>query len=93
MKSYSHNNYEGDASIGRADAFLNGGDAHSLIISRFADAYAATDFAQNGGQRDRYTLDAFAQNYGKKLQQSISTNPLFFAAPFSGLVAPAAYNL
>ncbi|PIB02567.1 Aromatic peroxygenase [Cercospora beticola] len=90
--SYSHNNYEGDASIGRADAFLNGGDAHSLIISRFEEAYRATDFAVNGGQRDRYTLDAFAQDYGKKLNQSIATNPLFFAAPFSGLVAPAAYN-
>ncbi|KAI5363761.1 putative chloroperoxidase [Septoria linicola] len=90
--SYSHNNYEGDASIGRADAYLNNGDAHSLIISRFAEGYAATDFAKNGGQRNRYTLDAFAQDYRDKLRQSIQQNPYFLAAPFSGLVAPAAYN-
>ena len=31
--SYSHNTYEGDSSIGRGDAYLNNGDAHSVSIS------------------------------------------------------------
>jgi len=34
--SYSHNKYEGDTSIGRPDAYLNNGDAHSLDVNRFA---------------------------------------------------------
>lgn len=87
--SYSHNNYEGDSSIGRRDAYINNGDAHSLDTSRFASAYAVgvTD------KSDRYTLDKFAQNFGTKADESESTNPYYFSAPFSGaLVAPAAYN-
>lgn len=53
--SYSHNVYEGDASIARGDAYINNGDAHSLQIPRFASAYAI------GTDNDRYTLDKFAQ--------------------------------
>lgn len=33
--SYSHNNYEGDSSVTRVDAYLNNGDAHSLSIDKF----------------------------------------------------------
>ncbi|KAK3723437.1 hypothetical protein LTR37_001689 [Vermiconidia calcicola] len=85
--SYSHNVYEGDASIGRKDAYLNNGDAYSLDIKRFTEVYAL------GLKNDRYTLDMFAQDFLKKSQQSIATNPYYFAAPFSGtLVAPVAYN-
>ncbi|CAK4033781.1 Aromatic peroxygenase [Lecanosticta acicola] len=97
--SYSHNIYEADVSIGRADAYISSkyglapGDAHSLVISRFQSAYDATNLKVNGvGPADRYTLDAFAQNFGSKLNESIATNPYFFSAPFAGLVAPAAYN-
>lgn len=84
--SYSHNVYEGDSSIGRRDAYLNNGDAHSLDPARFASAYALN-------KNNRYTLDLFAQNFAAKAQESISTNPYYFAAPFSTtLVSPAAYN-
>lgn len=84
--SYSHNVYEGDSSIGRRDAYLNNGDAHSLDVERFASAYALN-------KNNRYTLDLFAQNFASKAQESISTNPYYFAAPFSTtLVSPAAYN-
>lgn len=48
--SYSHNNYEGDGSIGRNDAYLNNGDAHSLNVTKFERVYAV------GGPEDRYTL-------------------------------------
>jgi len=85
--SYSHNNYEGDASIGRNDAYLNNGDAHSLNVTRFASAYAAHD--GNG----HYNLDLFAQNFALKVQESIENNPLYFSAPFSTfVVSPAAFN-
>lgn len=33
--SYSHNNYEGDSSVTRADAYVNNGDAHSLQLDKF----------------------------------------------------------
>ncbi|EME42780.1 hypothetical protein DOTSEDRAFT_176075 [Dothistroma septosporum NZE10] len=93
--TWAHNIYEGDTSIGRSDAYLNNGDAHSLNIDRFKSAYAATAAAagDNSVGADRYTLDAFAQNFGEKVQESISTNPYYFAPVFSTtLVAPAAYN-
>lgn len=48
--SYSHNNYEGDGSIARYDAYTNNGDAHSLSVDKFEGVYAV------GGSEDRYTL-------------------------------------
>lgn len=87
--SYSHNVYEGDASIARNDAYINNGDAHSLNVDRFASAYA---LGVNDGS-DRYTLDKIAQNFASKTEESIQNNPYYFAAPFAGtVVAPAAYN-
>lgn len=55
--SYSHNNYEGDASIGRNDAYLNNGDAHSLNITKFEKVYAV------GGPEDRYTMYVCPASY------------------------------
>lgn len=51
--SFSHNNYEGDSSIGRPDAYLNNGDAYSLDLDRFKRAY------EYGMAKDRYTIDLF----------------------------------
>lgn len=84
--SYSHNTYENDASIGRADYYTNNGDAHSLQIPRFLSAYHATSAP------DRYTLDSFAYQYWQNVKLTIASNPYAFWAPFGGLVAPAAYN-
>jgi Peroxidase, family 2 len=87
--SYSHNVYEGDASIGRQDAYINHGDAHTLDVSRFAQAYA---LGVDDGS-DRYTLDKFVQDFDSKAKQSVANNPYYFAAPLSTtLVSPAAYN-
>lgn len=84
--SWSHNVYETDMSIGRPDAYMNNGDAHSLDLKRFAASYAT------GLETDRYTMDGFAQDFANKGRQSVETNPRFFSAPFSGvIVAPAAY--
>lgn len=85
--SYSHNNYEGDASIGRSDAFTNNGDAHSLNVTKFEDVYSL------GGPEDRYTLDKFRQRFHDVQQASISNNPYYFTGLFSTVVVvPAAYN-
>lgn len=87
--SYSHNVYEGDASIGRSDAYINGGDAHSLNVERFKELYRV---AVDDGT-DRYTMDKVAQDFLDKSHQSESQNPYYFSAPFSGLVSPLAYNV
>lgn len=85
--SYSHNKYEGDTSIGRNDAYINHGNAHSLNVTRFKEVYA------RGLDDDRYTLDKFRQDVGEKQYFSIRNNPYYFAPLFSTtLVAPAAYN-
>lgn len=81
--TYSHNNYEGDVSIGRKDQYMQkDGDFDALDTDRFQSAFEYT------ASPDRYTLDKFAENYGMKVQESIDTNPYYFSAPFAGLVAP-----
>lgn len=37
--SYSHNRFESDGSMTRGDAYLNGGDAHSLQVAKFERWY------------------------------------------------------
>ncbi|KAL9082067.1 MAG: hypothetical protein Q9159_006754 [Coniocarpon cinnabarinum] len=85
--SYSHNNYEGDGSIGRDDAYINHGDAHSLDVAKFEAVY------QVGQPDDRYTLDKFRQRFHDVQQASIASNPYYFTGLFSTVVVvPAAYN-
>lgn len=62
--SWSHNKYEGDTSIGRCDAYVNGGDAHSLSTTRFSYAF------ESGMDNDRYTLDKFAREFAKNTFRS-----------------------
>ncbi|KAK7727153.1 hypothetical protein SLS57_003188 [Botryosphaeria dothidea] len=83
--SFSHNNYEGDSSATRADAYLNNGDAYTMLVPKFEALY-------NTAVNDRYTLDGFRGQYAQAQQESIATNPYLFYAPFSALVVPAAYN-
>jgi hypothetical protein len=92
--SYSHNNYEGDASIGRNDAYLNHGDAHSLNITKFEKVYAVggSDTSENGFSQ-RYTIDKFRQRFQSVQDESIANNPYYFTGVFSTVVVvPAAYN-
>ncbi|KAJ5760956.1 hypothetical protein N7520_008112 [Penicillium odoratum] len=92
--SYSHNNYEGDGSIGRNDAYTNHGDAHSLNISKFEAVYAVggDDLSENGYDQ-RYTIDKFRARYAEVQADSIATNPYYFTGAFSTIVVvPAAYN-
>lgn len=85
--SYSHNKYEGDVSIARADAYVANGDAHSLNMTRFLRAFEA------GMGDNRYTLHKWRGEFTRNVHQSIGENPYYFSPPFAGAaVAPAAYN-
>lgn len=103
--SYSHNTYEGDSSIGRFDAYVNHGDAHSLNVTRFENVY---NIGQVDGS-DRYTLDKFRSKFEEAQDDSIANNPYYvcrfqtlphnilttfqFTGAFSTVVVvPAAYN-
>lgn len=92
--SYSHNNYEGDASIARYDAYINNGDAHSLSLEKFESVYAVGgDDKSEEGYGQRYTLDLFRQQLQATQDEAIATNPYYFTGAFSTIVVvPAAYN-
>ncbi|EPE28884.1 Cloroperoxidase [Glarea lozoyensis ATCC 20868] len=81
--SKSHNTYESDTSPARSDAYLNGGDAVSLNITRFDKLYFS---AQN------YTLDILRDHNKLTHTDSIQNNPYYFSAPFAGLVPPIAHH-
>ncbi|EGP92438.1 uncharacterized protein MYCGRDRAFT_24719, partial [Zymoseptoria tritici IPO323] len=84
-QGFSHNTYEGDCSIGRGDAYLNNGDAHSvrrcgwewLPWSRFTNFRNVLIFGSHFQAQD----------------ESIANNPYYFTGLFSTVVVvPAAYN-
>ena len=92
--SYSHNNYEGDASIARNDAYTNNGDAHSLNLAKFEGVYAVGgDDPSENGFSQRYTLDKFRSRFQQVQDDAIAQNPYYFTGAFSTIVVvPAAYN-
>ncbi|KAL9093997.1 MAG: hypothetical protein Q9165_003667 [Trypethelium subeluteriae] len=92
--SYSHNNFEGDGSIARFDAYTNNGDAHSLSISKFEAVYAigGNDSSEEGFDQ-RYTLDLFRQHYSQVQDDAIASNPYYFTGAVSTIgVVPGAYD-
>ena len=92
--SFSHNNYEGDGSIARYDAYTNHGDAHSLNVSKFEEVYAVggNDKSENGFDQ-RFTLDKFRAAFEQVQNDAIASNPYYFTGAFSTIVVvPAAYN-
>ena len=92
--SYSHNNYEGDGSIARDDAYTNHGDAHSLNLTKFEGVYAVGgDDLSEEGRGQRYTLDKFRARFQQVQDTAIAENPYYFTGAFSTIVVvPAAYN-
>ena len=80
----THNEYEGDASIVRGDAYLNGGNVNVFQMRSWNALYPRVGNNLNldkaGGQSNYVT------------QYSVQNNPYYFSGPFSGLVAPAAHN-
>ncbi|KAL6707356.1 hypothetical protein ACN47E_004135 [Coniothyrium glycines] len=79
----THNRYEGDASIVRGDAYLNGGNVGVFQMRSWEHLYNLAE---------TYTLDDAAAQSDYVTRWSILNNPYYFSAPFAGLVAPAAHN-
>lgn len=79
----THNQYEGDASIVRGDAYLNGGNVGVFQMRSWEALYA---------RAEEYTLDDIAAQSDYVTRWSILNNPYYFSGPFSGIVAPAAHN-
>ncbi|KAJ5054164.1 uncharacterized protein L3040_000446 [Drepanopeziza brunnea f. sp. 'multigermtubi'] len=82
--SYSHNLYETDGSVTRADAYMNNGDSSTLQMDRFMALYNRSEL---------YTLDIMRQHNKAMRDWSVQNNPYYFSAPFAGLVAPIAHTL
>ena len=84
--SGSHNKYEGDVSPTRGDLYQYGND-FKVQLSQFKELYAL------GMANDNYDLTLLTSYRATRFQQSVSENPYFFNAPFSGVVAsPAAWS-
>ncbi|MCJ1449956.1 hypothetical protein MMC28_000284 [Mycoblastus sanguinarius] len=85
--SGSHNKYEGDVSPTRGDLYEYGND-YLVQLSQFSALY---ELGQQNG--DSIDLNVLTNYRVTRFQQSISNNPYFFNAPFSGVVAsPAAWS-
>lgn len=80
----THNEYEGDASVTRGDAYLNGGNVNVFQLRAWNEMYALVGSNLN--------LDDAAHHCNQNTEYSVQNNPYYFSGPFSGLVAPAAYN-
>lgn len=84
--SGSHNKYEGDVSPTRGDLYQYGND-YKLQLKQFTELY------ELGMADDNYDLDLLTNYRVTRFQQSVSENPYFFNAPFSGVIAsPAAWS-
>lgn len=103
--SYSHNNYEGDSSIGMQSIQPTGISKANLLSPGRNDAYLDHGNAHSlnitkfeevyavGQPDDRYTLDKFRQRFETVQDFSIANNPYYFTGLFSTVVVvPAAYN-
>lgn len=82
----THNKYEGDASIVHGDAYMEGGSVGTFLPDKWA---AIMDAA---GPENNLNLAKVAGLSSAFTKKSESTNPYYISLPFSGLVAPAAYN-
>lgn len=79
----THNQYEGDASIVRGDAYLNNGNVGVFQMRSWEHLHQLAE---------EYTLDEMAAQSDYVTRWSILNNPYYFSGAFSGMVAPAAHN-
>jgi len=82
----SHNKYESDASPGRFDAFLNGGNPAELSVQNFANLYAL----QSGETGGNYDLGVLIDHSRRRIRESRANNPQHFWGPFTGPVVSSA---
>ncbi|KAI1741822.1 hypothetical protein F4680DRAFT_63304 [Xylaria scruposa] len=81
--SGSHNKYEGDTSPVHGDLYQYGNNLPQ--VPQFTALY---ELGQKNG--DSVDLDVLTQYRATRFQQSVSENPYFFLAPFSGVVVTSA---
>lgn len=82
----SHNKYEGDVSPIRGDLYQYGND-YKVQLKQFTELY------ELGMENDDYDLEVLTSYRATRFPESVSNNPHFFNAPFSGVVAsPAAWS-
>ncbi|WPH01374.1 hypothetical protein R9X50_00421700 [Acrodontium crateriforme] len=84
--SYSHNRFEGDASLTRNDLYTSG-DAHTLQLPLFKQLL---DFA---GDRDNFDLDVIGGFSALRYNNSLYNNPYFFRGPVGFAVPPGTSGL
>lgn len=83
--SNSHNKYDGDSSPGRGDAFLHGGDSHSLNVPNFSAFYHDPNAEGN------YDLDSLRRQVVRAHRFTKNHNPYGFFGP-TFFVAPIAHQ-
>ncbi|KAH7341354.1 Chloroperoxidase [Rhizoctonia solani] len=79
--SGTHNQMEGDASPTRSDAYINNHDASTLNIEYFKQLYGLLPEGENAN----FDMSILAKHRTWTRQNSISTNPHYFTAPYAGL--------
>ncbi|CAE6505728.1 unnamed protein product [Rhizoctonia solani] len=77
----THHQIEGDASPTRNDAYVNNGDASTMNLDYFKHLY---DLVPEG-ESANFDMSVMAKHRAWTRQNSISTNPHYFTAPYAGL--------
>ncbi|KAI4154341.1 MAG: hypothetical protein LQ340_001735 [Diploschistes diacapsis] len=86
----SHNKYESDVSPTRPDLYEYGNN-YEVEMSQWEALYAKQSSLPN--DQSNYNLAVLQEFRVERFNQSISNNPYFFNAPFTGIgVQPAAYT-
>ncbi|OJD35700.1 aromatic peroxygenase [Diplodia corticola] len=86
----SHNKYESDVSPTRGDLYQYGNN-YAVVRSQWDSLFAKQSGVSN--EESNYGLGLLTDFRVERFQESISSNPYFFNAPFSGVVVqPAAYT-
>ncbi|KAL8744573.1 MAG: hypothetical protein Q9190_003186 [Brigantiaea leucoxantha] len=87
--SGSHNKYESDSSVTRGDYYLYNADVSSVKVAKFKALY---DLQKNAAEPN-YDLSVLIQHRRYTFDNSLTTNPYFYYAPFAGIaVANAAHT-
>ncbi|KAE8183628.1 hypothetical protein CF335_g8269, partial [Tilletia laevis] len=84
----SHNVYEGDASVSRADYYANNGDDYTSQPEFFQQLVDLAGPHKAG--EDAYTTAVLTKHRSIRFNHSIETNPYFFFSAIGGLIVGTA---
>lgn len=84
----THNTFEVDGSSTRNDLYDGTGNSNDMNMTYFLDLYNL----QKDAEVPNYSVDVYFEHNARRFNQSVSTNPYFVYAPFTGwFVRNAAY--